>query len=345
MNKIIGILSGMIFFWGSVLPSHGSLQEIDPFYLQRLESGERAFLEGNYKTAIEELNIALFGLQEKDQLKAKAYVYLGMSHYYLNNNEQTRTCLNDAKKILGIDGLRALITDESVWFYLERLLIEFKLMEPEIKQPAGTVIPPRNPAKNESIRTNARTIERNLEQQIQSDPQNVEPYYSLYEHHLANDNSKAAKKTIENLIQKNPDEAKGYYLLGRMQYRQRDLKEAEKNLAKVFTLQDKVTVEEYVLLEAKIYEILTALLRGDRNRAYKMHAEWSIWLTEERIRYLDLEEQDRGIFRGIVESNKLRAEASGPLLETDPAQENETDPAEDSRMLFRSNKWTLRLCF
>ena len=308
MNKIMAILSGMIFFLGSVMPSLGTAQEIDPFYLQRLESGERAFTEGNYETAIEELDIALFGIQAKEQLKAKAYVYLGMSHYYMNNKVKARTYLKDAKDILGIDGLRALITDESVWFYLNRSMIELKILGPETKQPAGTVIPPR-------------IIERDLEQQIEANPQNASLFYALYEHHLANGNSKEAKKTIAKLIKKNPDEAKGYYLMGRIQYKQRDLKAAEKNLRKVFELQNKVTVEEYVLLEAKIYEILTMLLRGDKNRAYKMYAEWSTWLTEERMRYLDMEEKDRGIFRGIVENNKIRVMSSVPLSETDPAKD------------------------
>jgi TonB family protein len=170
-----------------------------------------------------------------------------------------------------------------------------------------------------------RITEKDLEKQIQSNPQNPSLYYTLYELHIANDNSKAAKKTIAKLIKKNPDEAKGYYLMGRIQYKQRDMKAAEKNLRKVFELQNKVTVEEYVLLEAKIYEILTVLLRGDKNRAYKMYAEWSNVLTEERVRYFDLDEQDRGILQGIFKSNKIRVESSVPLSETDPAEDLNTE--------------------
>lgn len=322
MNKIIAVLFGMIFLTGGILPSLGTAQEIDPFYLKRLESGERAFAEGNYKAAIEELDIALFGIQAEKQLKAKAYVYLGMSHFYLHNNEKARTHLKDAKDILGIDGLRALIADEAVWFYLNRSMIELGLLEPETKQPAGTVIPQKNPAPKKTASTNVRLIERDLRLQIEANPQNPDLYYALYEHCLANDNPKEAKKTLANLIKKNPEEAKGFFLLGKIQYKERDLKAAEKNLRKVFELQTKVTVEEYVLFEAKVYQILTVRLIGDRSRAYKMLADWSSVLTEERIRYLDLDEQDRGILQGIFESVELQKPASA---ETPPNANSNID--------------------
>jgi TonB family protein len=170
----------------------------------------------------------------------------------------------------------------------------------------------KSPVQKQSSSPNAAAFARNLERQIKADPQNAGLYYDLYEHYTANSNTGAAEKTLENLIKKNPDETKGYYLLGKIQYRQRDLKNAEKNLGKVFTLQEKAPVEEFMLLEAKVYQILTILLRGDRTKAYEMFAEWSGNLTEERIRFLDLEEQDRGILRGIAESQEARAEIEEP---------------------------------
>jgi len=164
------------------------------------------------------------------------------------------------------------------------------------------------PGQKQDISTNKETIVRDFERQIKSNPQNVSLYYDLYEFHMENDNRVAAKKAIENLIKKNPDEAKGYYLLGRIHYQQRELKRAEKNIRKVFELQEKTPVDEYVLLEAKIYHILTVLLQGERQRAYRIFALWSERLTEEKTRYLDLEDKDRGIFQGIVESEEARAE-------------------------------------
>ena len=308
MNKSVAILFGMILFMGGILPSLGTAQEIDPFYLQRLNSGEQAFLEGNYETAIEELKIAVFGVQGQEQLKAKACLFLGMSYYHLDNKNEAEKNLEDAKNILGMEGLRALVPDESVWFYLSRVMLDLKLLEPEQKLQAGTATPMKSPGQKQNISTNVDAIVRDLERQIKSSPQNVSLYYNLYKLHMENDNIGAAKKTIKNLIKKNPDEAMGYYFLGRIQYQQRDLKQAEKNLGKVFELQENAPIDEYVMLEAKIYQILSVLLRGDKTRAYRMYAEWGSLLVEDKIRYLDLEEQDRGIVQGIVESEAARAE-------------------------------------
>jgi TonB family protein len=311
MNKIVAVFLGMTFFVGGILPSIGFAQQIDPFYLQRMERGERAFAEGNFETAVEELNIALFGIQTDEQLRAKAYVYLGMSLFHLSDKEKAKTYLNDAKDILGMDGLRELITDEAVWFYLNRSMVELKLLEPENKQPGDSTGQPRNPPPTKSASINPRVVERDLERQIKANPRNPRLYYALYEHYMENDNPKEAKKTVEKLIENNPDEAKGFYLLGKMQYKQRELKKADENLREVFKLQGKTDIEEYVLLEAKVYHILTARLIGDRSRAYEMLADWSNLLTQERIRYMDLDEQDRGIMQGIFESEEYLQSISG----------------------------------
>jgi len=327
MNKSVSIICWVILILGCFVPSRAGAQEIDPFYLQRLISGERAFLDGNYKTAIEELEIALFGVQGEKQLKAKAYLFLGMSHYHLGNKDRATTYLRDARDNLGMEGLRDFVPDDSVWFYLNRILADLKLTVLEREQQAGAGAPAQRPVQKQAPDSNAAAFARNLERQIKADPQNAGLYYDLYEHYTANNNAGAAEKTLENLIKKIPEETKGYYLLGKIQYRQRDLKNAEKNLEKVFTLQEKVPVEEFMLLEAKVYHILTVLLRGDRTRAYKMFAEWSGNLTEERVRFLDLEEQDRGILRGIAEGQEEQAAIEMPAGE-DEGDSGENAPAE-----------------
>jgi len=308
-----------------------SAQDIDPFYLERLISGERAFLDGNYETAVEELKIALFGVQTEKQLKAKAYLFLGMSHYHLDEKAVARTYLKDAQDYLGTEGLRDLVPDDAVWFYLNRVLADLKLAVPGKPEAAGTGAGSRTPAQKpvskQGASPNAAAFARGLEMKIKADPQNIALYYELYEHYMENDNNGAAKRTLESLIKKNPDEARGYYLLGRMQYRERDLRNAERNLGRVFGLQLKVAVEEFVLLEAKIFQILTTLLSGEKTRAYEMYAEWSDQLTEERIRFLELEEQERAIFQGIVVS--AEAQAAIERLEGAEATED-AGPGENS---------------
>ena len=188
MNKFLALSLGMILLLGGILPSRLGAQEIDPFYLQRLIGGEQAFLDGNYQTAVKELEIALFGIQGEEQLKAKAYVYLGMSHYHLNNKGKAETYLRDANKLIGLDGMRAaLVADESVKSYLNRVLGEFNLLEPGAMES-------ERPGQKQNISTNKDTIVRDFERQIKSNPQNVSLYYDLYEFHMENDNRVAAKK-------------------------------------------------------------------------------------------------------------------------------------------------------
>lgn len=315
------MLCGIIIIMAGFMPSSGASQEIDPFYLQRLENGERSFIDGNYETAIKELDIALFGLQTSKRLKAKALLYLGMSHFYLSDNEKARTCLKESKDLLGMEGLRAMITDESIWYYLNRSMLELKLIEPDTNPMSETAAPPRKHMEIENPDSNAKTIEKDLEKQIKASPQDVALYYVLYEHHVENGDIRAAKKTIANLIKSNPNEARGYLLMGKIQYKQKDLNAAEKNLQKVFELQNKVNVEEHVLLDAIIYQILTARLKGDKNRAYEILNAWSEILTEEKIRYMDIDDQDRSILQGIFESEDLKQPSSE---ETSPNTKTES---------------------
>ena len=339
MNRILtwifAVLIGLILLGGIILPCQENSQKIDPFYLQRLKGGERAFMEGDYEKAVEELKIALFGIQDNMQLQAQANFYLGLSHYYLGNSSEAKICLREAKNFLGMEGLRALITDESVWFYFNRVLVDLELGEDEQKQPTGMVIPPRIPGEKRAGDRGAESEIKNLEQQIKSNPQNVSLYYELYEYYKENGNTKKAKKKLEDLIRRNPTEAKALYLLGRMHYQQRDLKDAERNLKRVFVLQKSFQIEEYVLLEARAYLILNTHLMGDRQSSYRMFAEWADRFTDEKIRYLDLEEQDRAIFMGIAhaegtqaEIERLKIEAQGveqgKIEEPEPVQKQDT---------------------
>jgi tetratricopeptide (TPR) repeat protein len=306
---------GLLLLWVTVVPCQETSQKIDPFYLQRLDSGERAFMEGDYGKAVEELKIALFGIQEDLQLQAKANFYLGLSYYYLDNTAEAKIRLKEAKDYLGIDGLRALVTDESVWFYFNRVLADLELTEDVQKKPTGMVIPQRIPGEKQARETRAESVIENLEQQIKSNPQNVSLYYDLYKYYKEDGNTKEAKKTLKDLIRRKPTEAKAFYLLGRIQYELRDLKDADRKLRRVFTLQKTVPVDEYVLLEARAYHILNTYLSGDRLRSYQMFAEWADQFTDEKIRYLDLEEKDRAIFMGIAHAEETQAEIERLAIE------------------------------
>ncbi len=308
LNKFLAVVLGLLFFAGVYVLSQESSQIIDPFYLKRLESGEKAFLAGDIEKAVEELEIALFGLGENKELKAKACLYLGLSQHILKNNKKAEEYLSEAKNLVGMEGLRELIPEESVWSYLNRSLVELELLEPEAKQPAITENRSDSPLQKRIASTGETNVARDLERRIKSNPREVSLYYELYDFYQNNGDTNSAKKTLEDLVKKNPNEAKGYYLLGRILYKQRNLKDAERILGKVFEVQKKAPVEEYILEGAAAYQILTMHLRGDRERSIRMFAQWADHFGGDRIRFLDLDEQDRSIFTGIAQNEMTQAE-------------------------------------
>jgi TonB family protein len=316
-------LMGLILLCGAGLACQGTSQKIDPFYLERLGAGERAFYAGNFETAVEEMKIALIGLGGEKELMAKAHVYLGLSYYQLKNAGEAKTSLRKATSLLDMEDLKALISNEAVWNYLNRVMIDLGIQGPEVR--GETALQLRNLEQRQMGSEGGENFVKNLEQQIKSNPRNVSLYYELYEYRMGNANTKEAKKTLEDLIKKNPNEAKAYYLLGRIQYQQRNLKDADQNLQRVFSIQKIVPVEEYVLLEAQAYLMLTTHLRGDRQSSYRMFAEWADRFTDEKIRYLDLEEQDRAIFLGIAHAEGTQAEIERLKIEAQSAERGEVE--------------------
>jgi len=110
------------------MPGEGTLlgQEADPFYLNLLNQGERSLLEGNYRKAIDELEIAVFGLTKETRLEAKAYVYMSLSYFHLNDLEQSKKYFKEAQKAIEGKYLQSLDLDESVRTDLESLVNSFK---------------------------------------------------------------------------------------------------------------------------------------------------------------------------------------------------------------------------
>ncbi|UCE40550.1 MAG: TonB family protein [Candidatus Aminicenantes bacterium] len=308
MKKFLIVFLGLIILGGNLLLPHEPSQKIDPFYLKRLEKGEQAFQAGNIEKAVEELEIALFGLGGNKEARAKACLYLGLSHHILKNNQKAEEYLSEAKNLVDMEELRNLISDESMWQYLNNVMAKFNLLGPSAKQPAAPQNRPKPFPQSRIINPRETDIARNLEQRIKLNPQDTGPYYELYEYHQEKNDTRAAKNVLESLIRRNPSEAKGYYLLGRIQYEQRKFKEAEKSFSRVFELQKIVAIEKQAVLEAIAYQILALHLQGDRKASTRMFALRSDQMSEENIRFLDLNEQDRSIFMGIAQNEATRSE-------------------------------------
>jgi TonB family protein len=104
-------------------------QQIDPFYLQLLEKAQKSFLAKNYAEAARDFEISSFGLTADKNLRAKAYIYLGLCHHYLKDTQSSEKYLKDAADLVGEKEFENLKIAEFAWPDLEKLLISFKIRE------------------------------------------------------------------------------------------------------------------------------------------------------------------------------------------------------------------------
>jgi len=295
-------------------------QQIDPFYTNLLQKGVQSFLAGKYKDAVKELELANFGFHGRDDLMAKGCIFLGLSHYYLKDNEKSEKYLRDAENLLRDKGFQNIDIDDSVRAVLEKLLETFKMAEPppllkaeqkaeqkrlpEKEKPeekAGEV--ETSPLKEKTKKPTVNPI-KELEKKIKAKPKDVSLYYDLYALHMENDKQKDALKTLRNLIKKNPDELRGYRLTGKIQYNLRKYRDAEKSFAKVFELSRKFTIAEEILIESRAYLILCTNFRGDRERTSKIIAGSHELFTKKMIDSLNLPEKDKTLLHSLIEDYK-----------------------------------------
>jgi outer membrane protein assembly factor BamD (BamD/ComL family) len=126
---------GGLLLAGAILLGYSDLkcQETDAFYKNLFKKGEKSFLAKNYKEAVKELEIAVFGLYKEKELRGKAYVYLSLSHYYLKDRKQSEKYLREAFELLGDEEIKKMELDKFARSDLEKLIKFFKLRDAEKK--------------------------------------------------------------------------------------------------------------------------------------------------------------------------------------------------------------------
>jgi hypothetical protein len=106
-------------------------QETDAFYKNLFKKGEKSFLAKNYKEAVKELEVAVFGLYKEKELRGKACVYLSLSHYYLKDIKKCEKYLREAFELLGDEEIKKLELDKPARSDLEKLIKYFNLRDAE----------------------------------------------------------------------------------------------------------------------------------------------------------------------------------------------------------------------
>jgi protein TonB len=147
MGKNKSSFSGLFLtFWAifSFVMGAFSAQQIDPFYLQLFEKAQKSFLAKNYEEAARDFEIASFGLIGDKALRAKAFIYISLSRYYLKDMKSSEKYLREAADLMGEEGMQALEIFESARPDLDKMMTFFniKLAQPA---PPTDAPPPQKP--------------------------------------------------------------------------------------------------------------------------------------------------------------------------------------------------------
>ncbi len=289
-------------------------QETDPFYINLLNHGEKSFLTGNYREAIKELEIAAFGLLGDNLLRAKAYIYIGVSYYNLRDVVKSKEYLIKAQECLHEADSHQLKIDETVLREFNNLLNSFQLNK---KQKAATLekIEKSTSKLKESGRKEKLKIDlsdriEELKKSLKTDPRNISLHYELYQIYLDQNNLKAAKKVLKDLVKKNPTEINSHYLLGKIEFKDRKYKEAQQAFEKLLNLSQRIKLDDIKTAEAKAYLILCTYYRGKRKDTHKMIDTWLDELTPAKISLLSLDIGEKEKLQRIIDiyKNQIKTE-------------------------------------
>jgi len=303
MRKKIWVIYALIFI-GCVLLLNA--QEIDSFYTRLLNEGEASFRAGNFRKAVKELKVAVFGIEGHGDILGKAHMFLGLSYYYLDQQEESKNHLITAVKLIGMEGISIIELDSEKRGDLFRILAYFGIGKEEslaeakdTAQPETTADPSGEEPKEEASLSDKI---KELKTYIKDNPKEKEAYYELYEIYLKEKQEKKARKTLENLTKHAPLETRALYLLGVMNFKDRNFKRAEYYFSRIFTISQSSDVPPEITERSRAFHILGFYYRGKKEKAYELAESQQSVLTEEKINQLDLGERNRRVLLEIMKN-------------------------------------------
>lgn len=281
MNRSFARFFTSAFVAAAVFLSAGTVwlkagQEVDPFYLKALRNGETFYQAKNFKDAAKSFEIAMFGLHATKDALAKASAYLGLCCSNLGDQSGAERNLRSALTILGREGLAALAFPEAVKADLQQTI---RLLRIEVLPPVAAAPPAGPPSADAHIPAKDAEPVRSpdsgkpeggrisaLEEEIRQTPRRTEFYYELGRLQMDGGDPAAARRTYQKMLANNPAEIRGYLELGKLAYRERSLKEAERQFEKFLDPSNHASVERLLVVEGKVYLALSAYLRGDSKK-------------------------------------------------------------------------------
>lgn len=298
---ILAVLAGMLPLPAENAPGR---QNTDPFYIKSLRDGETLYQARRYKEAAESLEIAAFGLFSRKDTLARTRVYLTLCYAYLNDRAKAEQNLNNARTILGLDGLLNYELPEAVRADWIKILRIFKVDSAPPPAPAApnsrsdaspaakTPAPKPTPADSSGAAAGSGAID-SLKEAIRRTPRQADLYRELVRLQIEAKDPSGAKDTLHRLLENNPAEIQGHLELGRLAYGERSLREAEKSLEKFLSLKASITIDRRLIVEAEALLALSAFLRGDREKARTALKEASELADPEYRDKMNLSAEDR----------------------------------------------------
>ncbi len=303
MRKKTWVLYALIFIGFALLLK---AQEIDSFYTRLLNEGEASFRAGNFRKAVKELTIAVFGIEGHDDILGKAHVLLGLSYYYLDRQEESKNHLMTAAELIGIEEMTKVKLDSEKREDLSRILAYFGIGQEELIPDSKDMTQPETSASPSEEEPNEEAALRNKIQElntyIKENPKEKEPYYELHEIYLKEKQERKAKKTLEDLTKQVPLETRSLFLLGVMHFKEKNFKKSEYYFSRIFVISQSSDVPSEIMEPSHAFNILSFYYRGKKEKAYELAESQQDALTEEKINQLDLEETNRRVLLEIMKN-------------------------------------------
>lgn len=253
--------------------------EIDGYLLL----GRTYYTERKYKDAVKTFE-KIFKLSSKQSITEpvllESRAYLILSTFYKGDEKKAKQIAGSTFNIFTPTTIASLPLDQVQKNKLSEIIISTQPQtspEPAVKP----IDKPQEVAEKEEYKmdsaaesTEIRAVESEisrLNNEIEKNPNNISPYYELYDIYRLEGNAPEATKVIDTLVKNNPDNLDAHLLLSRLNFFQNKYQESLNSLDVILKAAKQSGVRRSLLLRSTIYTTLCLYYLKDESnlKAFK----------------------------------------------------------------------------